>query len=316
MKRFKSTNMKIIAATAMTIFSLFAATIGVFAWFTGRVSESKNADEFEVTVNNGRFKNLYFHKSTSTTIDSTTLKPTSYTFESDWYGKLSYDWSTHTAAYTKNTGAGDSVKMNDYTPLDFSQPILLVFELNDAYELTDAGEISIDARTDVERFLGERDSTGAAINKLTRDYYKLEDSVYYFALSSVINFYCNDSSAELYNKVNNENSTLINTTYSAANLQSKEDSIAEKTEDPDAVVPDLTFTYINNDTDETSFNKQPSIYKSKANTTVKYISIVVDYYSDALDYIYSTYLGDADLENSETFDYHLEFLCDWGLEIN
>ena len=312
MKIIGTKNLKIIAATAMTIFSLFAATLGAFAWFAGKVQDSKNADEFTVTVNTGRLKNIYFHQHASgrPDIDPDTYKPLSYTFESAPVGKISYDWSTQTATYTGNTG----IDMVDYTPLDFTQPILLVFELNDAYVLSNAGEITIDAKTDVETFLGERDENNAAVNDLLEDYYVLDGSSYYYALSSVINFYCNDSASELYNKSNGENTTLINTTYNVSNLKSKETCAAAKEVDPDAVEPDLTFTHINNDTDEVSFNQEPSLYKSEANTTVRYISLIIDYYSDALDYIYSTYLGDDTLET--TFDSHLEFLCDWGLEIN
>lgn len=303
--------MKIIAATAMTVFSLFAATLGVFAWFTGKIQDQKTADEFAVTVNNGRFKNLYFHQYQSKVVDSTTLKPTSYTFQSAWCGKISYDWSTNTAAYTPTS---DPLAMGDYSPLDFSQPLLLVFELNDAYQLTNAGEISIDAKTEVEGFLGSRDANNEAVYDLESDYYQHSGSNYYYALSSVINFYNTDTNEELYNKSGNDNTTLINTTYTVANLNSKEDSIAEKQTNQDAVVADLTFTYINNETDEATFNQEPSIYKSRANTTVRYISVIIDYYSDALDYIYSTYLGNDTLER--IFDYHLDFLCDWGLEIN
>ena len=311
MKRIGSTNMKIIAATAMTVFSLFAATVGVFAWFTGKIQDSKNADEFEVTINSGRFKNLYFHQYSSVVTDSTSLKPISYTFNSSWAGKISYDWNTGTASYT-----GTAVEMEDYSPLDFSQPVLLVFELNDAYELTNAGEISIEAKTDVEGFLGARTSTGTPVYNLLNSALSHDTSTdtYYYALSSVINFYCTDTSSELYNKNGNDNTTLINTTYTVANLKNKEDCKAAKESNPAAVVPDLTFTYIDNDTDEVTFNQEPSIYKSEANTTVRYISIVIDYYSDALDYIYSTYLGDRTLEGP--FDYHLNFKCDWGLEIN
>ena len=311
-------NLKIIAATAMSIFSLFAATVGAFAWFTGKIQESNQADQFSVMVNNGRLKNIYFHKSTSKTIDDVTRKPTAYTFNSSYCGKITYDWQNDQAIYS-----GDAeVAMEDYSPLDFSQPILLVFELQDAYELTNAGEVSIQARTDVQGFLGARDENNAPVYGLTTNgyYYSEPNSEdasktdYYYALSSVVDFLCNDSSSELYNKNNGENTTLINTTYQVSNLRTREQSKAAKEADPNAIVPDLSFASINNNTDETSFKQDPSIYKSQANTTVRYISIVVDYYSDALDYIYSTYLGDRTLEDE--FESHLEFLCDWGLEIN
>lgn len=310
MKIIGKKNLKIIAATAMTIFSLFAATLGAFAWFAGKVQDAKNADEFIVTVNTGRFKNLYFHQHTSKVIDTTTFKPVSYTFDSTPVGHISYNWDTQTATYVGNTG----IDMVDYTPLDFAQPILLVFELNDTYTLGNAGEIYIDAKTEEEDFLGARDENNAPVYDLTTDYYKKEGSDYYYALSSVINFYCTDSATELYNKNGDTNTTLINTTYTVADLKSKESCAAAKEADPTAVEPDLTFTTIDNDTDDSSFNKHPSIYKSEANSTVKYISIIIDYYSDALDYIYSTFLGNDTLETD--FESHLEFLCDWGLEIN
>jgi len=311
-------NLKILAATAMSIFSLFAATVGAFAWFTGKIQEAGQADEFAVMVNNGRLKNIYFHKSTSTTIDDVTRKPTAYTFSSSYCGKISYDWQNDVAIYS-----GDAkVAMEDYSPLDFSQPILLVFELQEAYDLLFDGEVSIDARTEVQGFLGERDENNIPVYGLKTNgcYYKETNpddplkTDFYYALSSVVDFLCNDSSTELYNKNNGENTTLINTTYQVSNLRTREQSQAAKEADPEAIVPDLCFASINNNTDETSFKQNPSIYKSRANTTVKYISIIVDYYSDALDYIYSTYLGERILEDE--FQSHLEFLCDWGLEIN
>ena len=47
-KVLKAKSMKIVAATAMTIFSLFAAVAGVFAWFTSKLSESASAPDFGV----------------------------------------------------------------------------------------------------------------------------------------------------------------------------------------------------------------------------------------------------------------------------
>lgn len=314
MKLNRSKNVKIFAATAMTIFTLLAATIGAFAWFTGNYKQSKTADEFVVKVNSGTFKNLYFHQHVSKVIDPNTYKPISYTFDDEPTGHISFDWVTKTATYVGETG----IDMYDYTPLDFAQPILMVFELNDTYNLVPAGEISVDAFTEVESFLGERSSSGAPVYNLLNDYYKKDTTSavdqYYYALSSVVNFYCTDSANELYNKNGDENTTLINTTYAVANLRSRESCAAIKAANPDAIEPDLSFTSVNNSTEESSFNQQPSIYKSQANSTVKYISIIADYYADALDYIYSTYLGDRTLE--DTFESHLEFLCDWGLEIN
>ena len=317
MKSASKRNLKIVAATAMTIFSLFAATVGAFAWFTGKIQEAGQADEFSVIVNNGRLKNIYFHNYISKEMNISTLKPTSYTFENSYSAYISYDWESDSAVFH-----GNPIDMDDYSPLDFSQPLLMVFELHDAYTLTSDGDINILAKTERQDFLGARDENNAPLYGLTTNgYYRTEANPgdpsktdYYYALSSVVDFLCNDSSTELYNKNNGENTTLINSTYQVSNLRTREQSQAAKEADPEAIVPDLCFTSINNSTEETSFKQDPSIYKSRANTTVRYISIIVDYYSDALDYIYSTYLGNRILEDE--FNSHLEFLCDWGLEIN
>ena len=54
MKRISRKNMKIVAATAMTIFSLFAALSGVYAWFVSKMNEANDLDIFEVKkVGNG-----------------------------------------------------------------------------------------------------------------------------------------------------------------------------------------------------------------------------------------------------------------------
>ena len=316
MKRIGRKNMKIIAATAMTIFSLFATTVGVFAWFTSKLTQANEADQFNVTVLDGKLKNIYFHQMASKVLNPDTTRPISFTFESNYCGKISYNWRTATASYSGDT----SIELDDYSPLDAAHPLLLVFELDKAYDLVDDGDIIISAMTSVEYFLGERGSNNAALHNLEQDFYYSEPNAqdstktdYYYALSSVANFYCSDTSSELYNKSNNENITLINTTYTVANMQDRESAHAAKQSNPDANVPDLSFTFINNADDSTSFNQEPLLYTSSANTTVKYISVIVDYYADAVEYIYSTYLGNAVLEDE--FDSELHFLCDWGLEI-
>ena len=48
MKRISKKNLKIIAATAVTIFSLFAATTGVFAWFTAHLDQATHGTDFGV----------------------------------------------------------------------------------------------------------------------------------------------------------------------------------------------------------------------------------------------------------------------------
>ena len=48
MKLFGKRSLKIIAASAMTVFSLLAATLGAIAWFASKRNESANSDEFAI----------------------------------------------------------------------------------------------------------------------------------------------------------------------------------------------------------------------------------------------------------------------------
>ena len=319
MKNFlKNTNLKIIAATSVTIFSLLVVFVGTFAWFQTTLNqEGHKGDDFEISVLEGRLKNIYFHKSTDVTVNQSTGKPTSFTFNPAYCGKITYNWATETANYSGDT----SISLDEYTPLDHDHPLLMVFELDNAYASTYDGEIFISAKTSTAGFLGARDNSSihAPVYGLTTTGVYQTKTVgtttnYYYALSSVANFYCTDSNSELYNKDEEENNTtLVNSVYAYADLRNRDQSIAARKTDPTAVVPDLSFTSINNSDETSSFKQNPTIYTSKINTNVKYICVILDYYSDAVEYIYSTFLGNDTLEY--TFHNELNFLCDWGLEV-
>ena len=50
MKKIGRNNLKIVAATAMTIFSLFAAAAGAYAWFTSHLQENSQMEEMEIEM--------------------------------------------------------------------------------------------------------------------------------------------------------------------------------------------------------------------------------------------------------------------------
>lgn len=301
----------------MAIFSLLTTFSGAFAWFLAKKEQNNAVNDFKVYSVDGKLKNIYFHKMSSKTIDPGTLEADTFTFNSDYAGKISYDWNTNTPSYTGDT----SVLLEQYSPLNPEHPLLMVFELNNTYTSSYDGNITISAFTEVEGFLGSRDSNAIPVYNLktTGVYYSEPNPVdssktdYYYALSSVVDFMCSDSNSELYNKTGDVNTTLKNPTYTVSSMRNRDMSIAAKEADPEAVVPDLSFTSVNNSNDTTSFKQKPYIYTSQSGSSVKYISIIVDYYRDAVEYIYSTYLGNETLEND--FKYILNYLCDWGLEV-
>ena len=319
MKKFVPSNkLKIIAATSVTIFSLLVLFIGTYAWFESSLRQKGQGDNFSVSSLDGNFKSVYFHKSSSVSIDNNTGKPTSFTFNPSYCGRIDYDWDTKTAQYNGDT----NISLDEYTPLDHDHPLLMVFEFHDTYNISFDGEICISATTETLGFLGERNANNnnAPVYGLTTTGVYQTKTVgdtteYYYALSSVANFYCTDSSSELYNKDGEgENTTLITNTYSYSSLRNRDQSIAARQADPTAVVPDLSFTSINNSNETSTFNQHPTIYTSQSGSSVKYVCVILDYYSDAIEYIYSTFLGNDTLEY--TFHNELNFLCDWGMEIS
>ena len=50
MKRFPKLNLKLVSATAVTIFSLFVLTLGAYAWFSAQLGTTIPADDFQVTM--------------------------------------------------------------------------------------------------------------------------------------------------------------------------------------------------------------------------------------------------------------------------
>ena len=73
------------------------------------------------------------------------------------------------------------------------------------------------------------------------------------------------------------------------------------------------FVDVDNEAESTSF-KNEAVWADFTSGTVKYVAVVIDYYVDAIEYIYSTFLGDYTLEIS--YDYLIYFMCDWSLEVD
>ena len=108
MKRIGRKNMKIIAATAMTIFSLFAATIGAFAWFTSKLTSANNATSFDI----------YYDSTTISTISCYAIK---------------YDGVYGAWAKRFVSGENNDIKMSEYDYIlrdkNINTPLFLRIEI-------------------------------------------------------------------------------------------------------------------------------------------------------------------------------------------
>lgn len=289
--KIKNNKLRILAATSVTIFSLAVAFTGAFAWFS--INKAVNSNGADNTVQNvtGKLKSVTFHRLSSKVTDPTTGKATSFSFYKNASGTITYNWSNSTGTYVPSTSGDTRIQLDTYNPLDQEHPLLLLLEFNSEYN-TANDYIEITATSRTTDFIGGRDPTTHQPVYDLHDVYKTIDDKPYYGLSSIAYFYKKAMSQNAYNTFNNgQVYTLTKGDLEEAGR----------------------FTEVDNDYDTSSYSRQITIDKETSGS-VKYIALVVDYYVDAVEYIYSTFLGNSVLE-SQTYDYTLNFICDWAMEI-
>lgn len=292
--KLKNNKLRIVAATSVTIFSLAVAFTGVYAWFS--INKAINGDGERNTVTNvtGKLKSVTFHRLLSKVTDSDGIA-TSFTFYKNASGTITYNWSTSTGTYVPATSGDTRIQLDSYEPIDQEHPILLLFEFNGEYNTSlPENNIEINATSRTGDFLGARDAEhdNVPVYDLATDIYKTIDGKPYYGLSSIAYFYKKAMSQSAFNTFNDGISyTLTKSELTVANR----------------------FTTVDNEAETSSFQRQITIDKENSGG-VKYIALVIDYYIDAIEFIYSTYLGDHTLEGN-TYNYSLNFICDWTMEV-
>ena len=283
----------------MTIFSLASVFVGVIAWFQmERVFNG--GDDFAVNNITGRLKKVTFHALNSKTEDSDG-RAISFSFNKSYVGSITYDWDSNTGTYVPNGEGNTKISLPDYDPLDQEHPIMLLFEYNDEYDASTGDPFAIKVSSTQTDFLGGRDpSTNLPIHPLSNTYKGTVDNNPYYALSSVVNFYNVQLSDDDFDTL--DGGTYY-TLYKPSTSQSSGNIYLNDSDN---------FVYVNNDTNVSTF--EPEVTISSYNTgNIRYTAIVIDYYLDAVEYIYSTFLGDNTLE--VTYDYYLKYACDWSMEV-
>ena len=295
--------LKLVSATAVTLFSLLSVFVATFAWFSMNKEIDNGGAAIEIRSTEGRLKNVYFHA-----FNDDEPNDEIFAFNKTPFVTYEYDWERGIAEAT-GTPSSESWYMGDYTSLSKNHPLLIIFEFSQDTVSVSDGDMYVRASTTVGGFLGERNSDNTPKYSLPQTQVNDEDHPEailmkqsggkdFYALSSVVEFRNRTFSNAQYQAFLGEN------TGSTLNFDS--DSFVGETDNNSA------FTNINNATDEVTFNKQPFVYKSDVGSTVKYIALIVEYSSDAVGYIYSTYLGDSGLN---TYDSVLNFTCDWCFEV-
>ena len=298
MKRTGNKNLKIVAATMMTIFSLFTCFSATFAWFLASRKINQENDSFEITARFGRFKSITFHELSSKAVRDSYYDST-FNFNKTPSGTLTYNWPTHTVTKSGNT----TIALDGYDYLDHEQPLLLILELDKEYSSTNDSPVIVDLEVDAtapQVFIGERDADQTNAYELddadvifdtgtvVRDEVSID--VNYYGLSNAVKFHTIEYSASAFSTAFDGESV-----YSFTHLDNEK-----------------SFVSIANSNDASTYTNHitPLI---ETTGDVKYIAIIIDYYSDAIEYIYSTFFGDPVLEND--YDGFLYFKCDWSMEV-
>ena len=299
-KKSGNKNLKIAAATAMAIFSLFSVFSATYAWFVAKRKVKNTNDNFDVNPTSGMFYKMTIH-------DCVNIGNNLYQFDSDPEETITVvDWKTKQVNKTfKN---GNSFAMGTYDYLEKSHPILMLIQLGDndmttGYAATEDKPISAKAKSKTSYFVGDMqpgrtiyseediDPNAGHINPLSsvvsyKSTYFASDS----ALSSILVDNGYSHGGHDYDTYNFTISSLTNTSGSFTEFNNDD-------------------TYRTYNSDRTVFTTSSFDYSSVDSSDVRYIAVVFDYYEAAVEAIYSAFIGDSVLDDV------LIFNCDWTMEI-
>lgn len=323
-KTVRKKPLTIIAATTMTIFSLMVTFVAAIAWFSTNQDIRNDGMDISVTRVDGRLRGIYFHAFNDPAPNDAT-----FVFNKTPFASYHYDWDDKEIVVDDDELA--DWNMGAYSSDFKNHPLLIIFEFDKDYTSTHAGDVYVKGTTTVGGdslqyayapsdtnqtnplyttdgggFLGARTASGAPYYTLPQTIVNSEENPGsilmrkssgavndhdYYALSSVAAFRSKTFSATEY------------TTFTSGSTLSIPTNTLES---------DEAFTTIDNNTETYLFKQEAYLFKSNGNETIKYIALIVEYSSDAIGYIYSTYLGDSGLNS---YDSVLYFACDWSFEV-
>lgn len=269
MKRISKKTLKIIAATAMSIFTLFSVFSASLAWFEMIKNVDGNANNMPIDKAYGILESVSVHQ-----MNQGASEEGSYAFYQATYGnEMVIEWPDGTPSSYVN------VALDRYDPLSGNKAILLLFKFRDG---TVDNEINIFAESSSDAFVGY-------VNNKTNN-----------PLSSVVKFrsigFASDPT------VNNGNYVI------SANSLSESVHFVNITTDASGY-PTVD--------DENGFVKNQTLYAGSGSATTKYVGVVLDYYEDAMSYLFAVNLGNPlfEMDVSDPEAGVIDFNCDWKMVI-
>lgn len=285
----KDMKLKFASAIALCGFSVVALVLGTFAWFTAARVKNNQQDSISVVNPSGLFKQMTIHNAVNVIrnvniVEEQEVVTYTYQFNQTAEGTVTYNPITHKPGYTGNT----NISMGVYDLLDRHHPVLLLIELIEQVQTTAEIGVSVSATTE-SSFLGESTAEEpVAVNGNP--------------LSSVVESFSSGYTQAELNALKQTNGysytdpdTEETTNYNTINIAGQDDTVA--------------FAQFDNNDNYTGFDPEISLYNAPQSTTLQYVGIVFDFYEEALEYIYNTFLGNEILED------RVGFTCDWEMII-
>lgn len=331
--------LKIVSATAMTIFSLASVFAATMAWFSFNIDTNSDGMNLNIGDIGGRLKKVHFHSLSAYTPEikdgnGNVTTQAYFKFVKNPFITYKYNWGEGKLE-TEDTPKKEWA-MGEYYYDDREHPMLIIFEFDKDYVSTDVGDIYIQgittvggeiqnayAESDTEHtnplytinggFLGARDDDGVPLYSLPQT--QVNDATHPDSILMRNNIpgvdeMGNPTTFDYYalsSVVDFQYRTFDSSSYETFSNSNNTLNFAFNT-----LSESESFTTINTSTDKYLFNQKPYFYKSDGHSTVKYVALVMNYSPEAIGYIYSTYLGDSGLDSYWGV---LRFDCDWRFEV-
>ena len=258
----KKKMLKIVAATSVTIFSLFAVFMGTYAWFTAKSASNAAADEFSIATKSTHFKKLWVYEPTAASASG-------YTFSSTEAGTVYFD--SNGVLHKDFTASGvSSFEFEQYDMDNPYHPLMFRFELDQELTISDTERFSISAVT-ARDFWGVNGETLSSTSN---------------PLSWIMSAYAVGV-----------NTNSISYTYTRASLGTNVHFVDFEADGT-------------GDIDYHAFHNSLTIYEPANGTTINNVIVIMDYYVDAISYIYNRNLGNEILDQER-----VPFFIDWVFKL-
>lgn len=270
----KKSDRKIVSATAMALFNLTAIFIATAAWFTASRKVDSDGSGFEVVAYDGLVKSIKIYQQ---------YEQNRYQYKEN--PSITYNVNPSTGAVLKHTTT--DIGLYD----QFSSPensVLYIIEL-DSMIAKNHSTINLTAKTETDK----DDSP------LLKELESLKEN----KLGSIVNFININSGYVMDASKRDFTSATYLSNYNRFYRLPGEKSIHDETK---------TVTEIDYDSSFSLFSLDTSDIETTSDSI--YLEYIVEYNTDALEYIYNLNLGSQILGEMED-DTYIEFVQDWTVTI-